>query len=74
MVQAGAECCDRQLAALVWLPGRGLCGGMGSSSVCPLFPSAPGLPSKVTTVTATVDSVLVTWAWPYGWQSWLLCS
>lgn len=29
MVQAGAEGQDRQLAALVWLPGRGLCGGMG---------------------------------------------
>lgn len=29
MVQGGAECLDRQLAALVWLPGRALCGGVG---------------------------------------------
>lgn len=46
------------------VPRQRRAGRMEGSSVCRLFPSALGLPSQVTAVTLTVDSVLMKWTWP----------
>ena len=45
------------MASLLWLPTEIHIDGWEGSSVCPVLPSAPGLPSKVTIVIVTFDSI-----------------
>lgn len=56
--------CVRMDGSTLWNPDRDLHMEGGGRSICPLFPSALGLPSKMTTTFVTVDPNAMKLTWP----------